>query len=115
MIGNILCNLENMYLKLTHKVWNKSPHYATCNICGKRITSRNCSASPEECGWQRVGNWRWICHRCDAHRNFKPYVHLTDLDEEIAWAKYDPSFPVEQSIIEHDETIAQLLVRKDSE
>lgn len=106
-------DLENLYLKYTHKVWNKSPHHATCDICGKTIYSKDCNASPEECGWKRYDSWNWICHRCDSHRDFTPYVELTDIDEEIAWAKYDPSAPLEQLIMERDEAITRLLVRKD--
>jgi hypothetical protein len=44
--------------------------------------------SPEECGWRNIkGGSSWICHSCDAHRNYTMYSDLVDLDEDIVWCR----------------------------
>lgn len=79
--------LMNKHEEYTHYVFNKKPHRVTCKICGAVLSSeKKESPSPEECGWRRIEHKHgWICHMCDAHRNFKPYIDLVDFDERILW------------------------------
>ena len=83
------CWLCNTYEKFTHWYWNLKPHHVTCKICGEIINSKDDnSPSPEECGWRIIKGsygYGWICHSCDSHRNFRPYVKLVDLDERIRY------------------------------
>ncbi len=87
-IDQFLCWCDNTYEKFTHWYWNKSPHHVKCRICGEKMSSDIDKYSPEECGWKcfkdRSG---WVCHSCDSHRDFTPYVFLADIDESIAWEK----------------------------
>lgn len=88
-IDRFLVWCDNTYEKFTHRYWNKSPHHVRCRICGEVITSEKPdSPSPEERGWRCTKDgYTWICHRCDCHRFYEPYVELADLDELIANAE----------------------------
>ena len=92
LLDNLYCHAINKYEDFTHWYWNKSPHRVRCIICGDTMRSADNKYSPEECGWRSIkfGN-TWVCHKCDAHRNLKPYIKLADIDEEIGWAKLGAS------------------------
>ena len=102
IIDRIICSAINKYEEFTHWYWNKKPHRVTCKICGDTMHSSVDRYSPEECGWRNIkGGSSWICHSCDAHRDFKPYTKLVDLDEEIRW--FDPNYskrPIEEIQLE---------------
>lgn len=89
LIDSVHCWLQNKYEEFTHWYWNNKSHHVTCRICGTTIDSKECdSPSPEERGWRQFKGSRgygWVCHRCDCHRNFRPYVELADLDDDILW------------------------------
>ena len=90
--GNIVnklgCWLSNLREAYTYTVWNKKPHKATCVICKDTIRSQSdMSYSPEQCGWERINKYQYICHRCLCHRNFVPYIQQVDKDEDEAWEK----------------------------
>jgi len=88
LIDQVLCWLSNKYEEFTHWYWHKSPHHVRCRICGEKMRSDVDKYSPEECGWKCYRNGSaWICHRCDCHRDFRSYVKLVDLDEQIRWDK----------------------------
>lgn len=88
LIDRIFCWICNKYEEFTHWYWHKSPHHVTCEICGETMHSNVDKYSPEECGWRNIkGGSSWICHRCDAHRNYTMYSDLVDLDEEIVWCR----------------------------
>ena len=83
-IDRLYCWMCNKYEEFTRWYWRKSPHHVTCEICGNTMHSHIDKYSPEECGWRSIkGGSSWICHRCDAHRNFRPYIELADIDECI--------------------------------
>lgn len=85
-IDKLYCWANNTYEKYTHWYWNKKPHVVECCICGEKLDSRRDKYSPEECGWISMrGGTRWICHQCDSHRDFKPYMDLIKIDEKLAW------------------------------
>lgn len=87
-IDQLVCKYYNWYEKYTHKVWNKKRHYTQCIICGDVMDSAKDKYSPEECGWEQIrGQQRWICHMCDSHRNFKPYIKLIDHEARIQYYK----------------------------
>lgn len=90
ILSGFLCWKDNKYEEFTHWYWNKKHHNVKCHICDKVLDSFKTPYSPEECGWINIGRdkWRrkeWICHMCDAHRNFPRYIKLIDLDEEIEY------------------------------
>lgn len=76
---------DNLYEKYTHWRWNRKSNSATCNICGRIISSddEENSPSPEERGWRKYNKYFWICHQCDAHRDFKPFIKVIDLTDDI--------------------------------
>lgn len=91
LFWKFLCWKDNKYEEFTHWYWNKKHHNVKCHICGEVLDSYKIPYSPEECGWVNIGHdkWtrkQWLCHRCDAHRCFPPYIKLIDLDEEIQYA-----------------------------
>lgn len=91
-IDRFLVWYNNTYEKFLHWYWNKSPHHVRCRICGEVITSEEAnSPSPEERGWKCTKDgYTWICHRCDCHRFYEPYVQLADYEElEINAAEKD--------------------------
>ena len=95
--------LMNIHEKFTHYLFNRKPQYVKCIICGEILSSKEKETpSPEECGWRTIGHNRgWICHRCDAHRNFKPYIKLVDLDEEVKWLyPINPKYPIVDVMVE---------------
>ena len=74
--------LYNRYEEYTHYCFNRKPQYVRCKICGDILSSKEKETpSPEECGWKRIDHWWWICHMCDAHRDFKPYIEMIDYGE----------------------------------
>lgn len=74
--------IDNTKEKWSHVVWHSKPHHVTCLICGSTVNSKECEWSPNEMGWRQLRNSkRWICHRCDAHRNFVPFIEMVDKDE----------------------------------
>ena len=90
LFWNLVCWKDNKYEEFTHWYWNKKHHNVKCHICGEVLDSTKTPYSPEECGWVNIGHdkWsrkKWICHMCDAHRNFPRYIKLIDLDEEIEY------------------------------
>ena len=86
LIDQLNCWLSNKYEEFTRWYWNKSPHHVKCRICGEKMSSDIDRYSPEEGGWKCYKDGSgWVCHRCDLHRDFAPYVFLTDIDESIAW------------------------------
>lgn len=92
---------DNTYEKITHWYWNKSPHHVRCGICGEVITSEEPdSPSPEERGWKCTRDgYTWICHRCECHRFYEPYVQLADYKE------------IEANCAEEDKAIVKGLIR----
>lgn len=78
---------HNLYERWTHYVWNHGNYRVKCRICGDRMWSYQEWYSPEECGWESTKHGKWICHRCLAHRNFKPYIQKADEDERKLWQK----------------------------
>lgn len=113
LLDNLYCHAINKYEDFTHWYWNKSPHRVRCIICGDIMNSKKDKYSPEEAGWRSIkGGKRWICHRCDAHRDFKPYVNLVDVDEEIKWAKFDISKErLEQLDLDRKKILIKLLTK----
>ena len=88
-IDRLHCWIYNKYEEFTHWYWHKSPHHVTCKICGNTMHSNIDKYSPEECGWRNIkGGSSWICHLCDAHRDFHPYIELADIDEDILWESH---------------------------
>lgn len=82
IIATIQVKAMNKYEKFTHWYWNRKPHCVTCSICRKTLRSNETDISPEEYGWKCTKDgWNWICHRCLNHRDFKPYIRQTDIDE----------------------------------
>lgn len=86
----ILTYISNINLRVCDYKWNFAPHKARCVICGKVIKSMDLDYSPKSCGWCRIRSYygkHFICHKCLAHRNYKPYVKQVDEDEENLWRK----------------------------
>ena len=89
-LGVFLCWKSNTLEKCSRIWWNrKRTSRIECCICGDVLTSEEeNSPSPDECGWMMAnlhGYKKWFCHRCVDHRDFSPYIELTDLDESIIW------------------------------
>ena len=98
------CWLANKYEDFTQWFWHSSPHKVKCVICGDEMHSSHDRYSPEQCGWRKIkGGPGWICHICECHRNFEPYMKLINLDEEILWNPKDQD--VEKQLMKKREEI----------
>lgn len=103
IVDRILMWFDNKYEEYTHYVFNKKPHYVRCGICGEVLSSKNGDTpSPEECGWREFKTGGWVCHRCDAHRDFTPYIKLTDLDEAMIWNVDNPQYSILEALKKRD-------------
>ena len=84
-IDRLACWAHNKYEDFARWYWHKSPHHVECCICGDTLRSDE-DHSPEECGWKNFkGTCKWVCHACEAHRDFKPYIDIIDIDDDYRW------------------------------
>lgn len=81
-LDKLSCWIYNKTEELSQVRWIMGKHKeCECRICGNKLDNRRDMYSPMQCGWMRVGKYRYICHRCLEHRNFKPYIEQIDEDE----------------------------------
>lgn len=85
-IDKLECFLHNKKEELSRVFWLMGKHKKVkCKICGDVLDSYGDVWSPMQCGWQHIGRYTWICHRCLEHRNFKKYIPMIDEDERKLW------------------------------
>lgn len=87
-IDKLGCYLHNKKEDLSRVVWLMGKHKKIeCRICGKVLDSWHDVYSPMQCGWVRITKYKWICHSCLDHRDFRPYIKQIDEDERVRWEK----------------------------
>ena len=82
------CYLYNKKEELSRVIWLLGKRKKIeCKICGKTMDSWHDNYSPMQCGWRKISKYRWICHRCLEHRDFRKYIPQIDEDERKLWEK----------------------------
>ena len=82
-IDKLRCVIYNKTEEISEFFWHNGKHkQIECHICGDKLDSYKDLYSPIQCGWEKINKYRWICHKCLGHRNFKPYIEMIDADEE---------------------------------
>jgi len=85
-IDKLSCYLDNKKEELSRVHWLMGKHKKVeCTICGDILDSYRDIWSPMQCGWYKIGEYRWICHRCLDHRDFRKYIPQIDEDERKLW------------------------------
>lgn len=85
-IDKLDCFLHNKKEELSRVIWLMGEHKKVeCKICGDVLDSYKDVFSPMQCGWQRISKYRWVCHRCLEHRNFRPFIEAVDEEERKLW------------------------------
>lgn len=85
-ISKLSCYIHNKFEDVSRVCWLIGKHKKIkCHICGNVLDSWHDIYSPIQCGWQRISKYRWICHKCMEHRDFKKYISQIDEDERKMW------------------------------
>lgn len=85
-IDRLNCYLHNKKEDLSRVVWLMGKRKKIeCRICGDTLDSYKDVWSPMQCGWVRINKYKWVCHRCLDHRDFKKYIPMVDEDERKLW------------------------------
>ena len=85
-IDKLSCTIHNKIEELSRVHWLMGKHKKIeCRICGATLDSYRDTFSPMQCGWGKIDKYRWVCHRCLDHRDFRKYISQIDEDERKLW------------------------------